>query len=67
MVNRIKLTLEQDEYSALLKMAVSELRNPPDQARHILRQELSRRGYLPADPIPADLAHDKTPPAEVTP
>lgn len=42
MVTRIKLTLEQPEYSALLKRAVSELRSPEDQARYILRQELLR-------------------------
>ena len=47
MVNRIKLTLEQAEYSALLKVAGDELRNPTDQARFILRQELERRGLLP--------------------
>jgi hypothetical protein len=45
-INRVKLILEQDEYSALLKVAVSELRNPADQARHILRQDLTRRGLL---------------------
>jgi hypothetical protein len=48
-INRVKLILEQDEYSALLKVATSELRNPADQARHILRQDLARRGLLPAD------------------
>jgi len=50
MVSRVTVTLEQPEYSALLKVAVAELRNPQDQARHILRQELQRRGLLP----PAD-------------
>lgn len=49
MVNRVKLILEQDEYSALLKAAVSELRNPADQARHILRLDLARRGLLLTD------------------
>ena len=46
MVARIKLTLRQTEYSALLKMAVAELRNPADQARYLLRCELTRRGLL---------------------
>jgi len=46
MVNRITLTLEQPEYSALLKIAIVELRNPQDQVRFILRQELERRGLL---------------------
>jgi hypothetical protein len=47
MVNRIVLPLEQREYTALLEVAVKELRNPADQARFILRQELERRGLLP--------------------
>jgi hypothetical protein len=49
MVNRVKLILNQDEYSALLRVAIDELRNPADQARHILRQDLARRGLLPTD------------------
>jgi hypothetical protein len=56
-VTRLKLPLEQAEYTALLKMAGDELRNPIDQARFILRQELERRGLLvietQADPDPA--------------
>jgi hypothetical protein len=46
MVIRLKLTLEQDEYSALLESALADLRNPSDQARFILRQELEKRGLL---------------------
>lgn len=46
-VTRLKLPLEQAEYTALLKVAGDELRNPIDQARFILRQELERRGLLP--------------------
>ena len=46
MVNRVVLILEQPEYSALLRVALKELRNPSDQARFILRQELERRGLL---------------------
>ena len=50
MVNRLTVTLPQPEYSALLQVARDELRNPPDQVRAILRQELERRGLLqPAD------------------
>jgi hypothetical protein len=49
MINRITVGLEQKEYSALLKAAVAELRNPNDQVRHIVRQELERRGLLNAD------------------
>ena len=49
MVVRLKLVLEQAEYSALLKVALEELRNPSDQARYILRQELGRRGLLTSE------------------
>ena len=49
MVNRIKLTLEQPEYAALLKLAIQELRNPADQARFIIRAEAHRRGLLPKE------------------
>jgi hypothetical protein len=48
MVNRVVLTLEQPEYNALLQAALKELRNPSDQARFILRQDLQRRGLLAA-------------------
>jgi hypothetical protein len=46
-VNQLTITLEQPEYAALLQMAVAELRTPPDQLRHILRQELARRQLWP--------------------
>ncbi len=46
MITRLKLTLEQHEYSALLKIARAELRNPADQVHHLLRQELFRLGLL---------------------
>lgn len=52
-VTRLKLPLEQAEYTALLKVAGDELRNPIDQARFILRQELERRGLLPQIESPA--------------
>ena len=52
MINRVTVTLEQSEYSALLEVAIAELRNPPDQLRYILRRELERLGRLP----PADAA-----------
>ncbi len=45
-VAKLKLPLEQAEYSALSAMAERELRNPVDQARFILRQELERHGLL---------------------
>ena len=46
-VSRVTVTLEQSEYSGLLELAVRELRDPPGQLRHILREELKRRGLLP--------------------
>lgn len=52
MVNRVIITLEQPEYSALLKMALSELRNPQDQIRWLLRRELESRKLLKPAPSP---------------
>lgn len=49
MFMRLKLSLPSTEYDALSKLAVCELRNPHDQIRHILRQELERRRLLPAN------------------
>jgi len=49
MVNRMTIALEQPEYAALLDVALSELRNPADQLRYMLRQELERRGLLPQE------------------
>lgn len=51
MVNRVKVVLPQEEYSALLKLSDAELRNPPDQLRAILREELARRGLLQIPPM----------------
>jgi len=48
--SRITISLERRERAALMKLAKTELRSPRDQARHILRRELERRGLLP----PAD-------------
>jgi hypothetical protein len=59
MVNRLTVTLEQTEYTALLEMAISELRDPPDQLRYILRQELCRRGWLALEPSHVDAEHDR--------
>lgn len=47
MVTRLRITLEQDEYTALLQLSADELRNPTDQLRKILRQELKLRKLLP--------------------
>jgi hypothetical protein len=59
MVNRLKLTLEQAEYSALVKAALAELRNPADQARYIVRQELQRRGLLAVEPVELSLESEE--------
>jgi hypothetical protein len=42
-VTRLKLPLDEVEYSALLEIAGIELRNPTDQAHMILRREFERR------------------------
>jgi len=47
MLNRLKILLEQPEYSALIQLAVKELRTPADQARLIVRLDLIQRGLLP--------------------
>lgn len=46
MTNHLRVFLTPAEYSALLDISQEELRTPADQARHMLRLELSRRGAL---------------------
>jgi hypothetical protein len=46
MVTRLKLMLNRQEYSALYRAAREELRSPADEARHIVRRELEKRGLL---------------------
>ena len=46
MVNRVTVVLPQTEYSALLELCEKELRNPPDQIQHVLREKLGQRGLL---------------------
>jgi hypothetical protein len=65
MVNRVTVTLEQPEYSALLDMALAELRNPPDQLHHILRKELREQGLIGANDEPLAQAPASVP-AQVT-
>ena len=52
MINRIRIILEQPEYSALIQLSAQEIRNPADQVVAIVRNELVRRGLLPADKLP---------------
>lgn len=47
MINRLKILLDQPEYTALLKLSEQELRTPADQARLLVRQELIRLGLIP--------------------
>lgn len=54
MINRLKILLDQPEYSALLKLAERELRNPADQARLLVRQELIRLGLIPTTHEPKE-------------
>jgi hypothetical protein len=65
MVTRVTVTLEQPEYTALLEVAGKELRNPADQVRFVLRQELERQGMLPAtgkakQPLPCTMPTPNT-------
>jgi hypothetical protein len=52
MINRIRIILEQPEYSALIQLSAQEIRTPADQVVVIVRDELIRRGLLPADKLP---------------
>lgn len=54
MVVRMKLVIEQDEYSALLRLARGELRNPESQLHFILRKELKRNGLISDKPVSHD-------------
>jgi len=66
MLNRLKILLEQPEYSALIHLAEQELRTPADQARLIVRLDLIRRGLLLALESPSTepqenyVRHDST-------
>lgn len=52
MINRLRIILEQPEYSALIKLSGQEVRNPSDQVVVIVRNELIRLGLLPPDKLP---------------
>ena len=43
---RVVLTIREDERRALIQLSIAELRQPRDQVRFILRQELERCGLL---------------------
>ena len=65
MINRVTVTLEQPEYSALLEVAVAELRSPSDQLRYILRRELERLRLI-QPPAPASTAQRREPQQEAS-
>jgi len=44
---RLQINLNKTEADALAHLAASELRDPRDQIRLIVRQELQRRGFFP--------------------
>ncbi len=44
---RLQVLLDTTEANLLAQLAASELRDPRDQIRLIIRQELERRGLLP--------------------
>ncbi len=61
-MNRVIVPLDASEYAALVEMAMHELRNPADQLRHMLREELERShsedrgsdGFKPPGATPKD-------------
>ncbi len=51
---RLQLLLDRTEAEALSRWAAAELRDPRDQIRLVLRQELERRGLLQSTEDVAD-------------
>lgn len=49
MQQRISITLNPSEVTALIADAQANFRHPREHLRFILRRELERRGLLPAD------------------
>ena len=45
-IERIRILLDEEEYEALFVLSEHELRPLPSQVRHIVRDELMRRGLL---------------------
>lgn len=67
MINRLRIILEQPEYSALIKLSGQEVRSPADQVVVIVRNELVRCGLLPADNLPYGPDMKKTTETTLTP
>jgi hypothetical protein len=49
MITKIKIPLTDTELNALVKASVAELRNPADQAKYFIVQNLELRGFLTTD------------------
>jgi hypothetical protein len=60
MIVRIKIAIPQSEYSALLKLALTELRTPENQLHFILREALERHGMSSSDEIEDVSLQDKS-------
>lgn len=61
MSTRMTIVLSKDEAEALTAIARDELREPRDQLRLLLREELSRRGLLvstASEPLPDRLSRE---------
>ena len=48
MTTRLQVSFDREEAEALARLAASELRDPRDQIRIVVRRELERCGYLKA-------------------
>jgi hypothetical protein len=49
-MERIRLTLDSAEYWGLAELSEQELRPLADQVRHLVREELGRRGLIDVKP-----------------
>jgi len=54
---RLVVTLDHAEGDALARMAHNDLRDPREQLRWLLREELARRGLLSPSDVPAQEGH----------
>jgi hypothetical protein len=49
MEQRFQVRLDEEESRLLARVAADELRDPREQLRYLLRQDLERRGLLPVE------------------
>ncbi len=63
-MKRLIVYLNETEHDALLRSAKEERRDPRAQAALMIRQELQRRGLLPAAEAPAEVKSSSAEPAE---